>query len=235
MTNPDPMPSSFDFSDCPALLPGYQAAGSTCVTVVVTSGTFQVGNFNQSITSPIRMTFGSQFNVTTRKITPVFGAMHADKMLVQPGLFGDPVVTAVYAQPEFAGVFDQPTSTDFKIKLGLKIKLINPVLGNNCYIASNSDPITLNLSTGTTSPPPPNTPITGQAAEIVLSQPPLAVRSAQHVDNAFGVGGANGCAFGAGVTDWFVNQVAGTPSAAGKNTMIFNEYIASKPYTALGS
>ncbi|WP_019630061.1 hypothetical protein [Actinomadura atramentaria] len=233
--NPDPMPSSFDFSDCPALQDGYQAAGSTCISVVITSGTFSVGNFDQQVTSPIRMTFASQFNKTTRKITPVFGKLRADKMLIQSGLIFKYGLTSVQAQPEYAGVFDQPTSTDFKIKIGLKIKLINPVLGNNCYLGSNSNPITLNLSTGTTNPPAPNTPISGEAATVVLSQPPLAVRSAKHVDNAFSVPGANGCLFGLGVADWIVNEIAGTPAAAGKNTMIYNEYIASKPYTALGS
>ncbi|WP_019630062.1 hypothetical protein [Actinomadura atramentaria] len=233
--NPDPMPSSFDFSDCPALQDGYQAAGSTCVSVVVTSGTFKLGNFDQAFTSPIRMTFASQFNKTTRKITPVFGKLRADKMPVIPGLFGDTGLTAVYAQPEYAGVFDQPTSTDFKIKIGLKIKLVNPVLGENCYLGSDSDPITLNLSTGTTNPPPPNTPISGEAATVVLSQPPLAVRSAKHVDNAFAVPGAHGCLFGLGLADWLVNQIGGTPAAAGNNAMVYNEYIASKPYTALGS
>ncbi|TDD76561.1 hypothetical protein E1293_27015 [Actinomadura darangshiensis] len=231
--NTDPIPDNFDFSDCPTLPAGSDPNFSRCVSVVVTSGTFHVGAFDQAIDKPIQMTFANAYNPETFKYTAVFGKMRAEKMLVQPGLFGDPLLTAVYAQPEFAGVFDQPTSADFHIKMGLKIRLVNPFLGSNCRVGSDSNPITLELTTGTTSPPAPNTPITGEAAKIVRTDPQPTVRSAKHVDNSFAVPGAKGCVFGGGVADWLVNQVGGFPSAGGKNTVIFNEYMVLKPYSQL--
>lgn len=231
--NADPIPATFDFSDCPPLPEGSDLHASRCVSVVVTSGTFQVGKFDQAIDKPIRMTFANAYDPKTFKFTSVFGKMRAERMLVQPGLFGDPLLTAVYAQPEFAGVFDQPTSADFHIKIGLKIRLVNPFLGSKCTVGTDSNPITLELTTGTTAPPAPNTPITGEKATIVRTDPPPTVRSAKHVDNAFAVPGAKGCVFGGGLADWLVNQVGGFPSAGGKNTVVFNEYLAMKPYDQL--
>ncbi|MDL4775575.1 hypothetical protein [Actinomadura xylanilytica] len=231
--NPDPIPATFDFSDCPTLPAGSDLHASTCVSVVVTSGTFHLGKFDQAIEKPIKMTFANAYNPETFQFTSVFGKMHAEKMLVQPGLFGDPLLSAVYAQPEFAGVFDQPTSADFKIKMGLKVRLVNPILGSNCLIGSDSNPILLDLTTGTTAPPAPNTPITGEKATVVRTTPPPTVRSAKHVDNAFSVPGAKGCLFGGGVADWLVNQVGGMPSAGGKNTMVFNEYMSTQAYDKL--
>ncbi|NEA27863.1 hypothetical protein G3I70_35990 [Actinomadura bangladeshensis] len=233
--NPDPIPASFDFSDCPALLPGYTNAGSVCFSTVVTSGTFKLGNFDQTIDQPIRMTFATQYNPTERKNTPVFGKMRAEKMLVQPGLFGDPFLSAVYAQPEYANLFELPPSTDYRIKLGLKVRLINPLLGGSCRIGSDSNPITLNLTTGTTSPPAGVEPLTGEAAQIVKVELPMVVRSAKHVDNTAPAPGAKGCALNGGLVNSVVNLVAGLPNDAGDNAMVFNEYIASKSYTALGS
>ncbi|CNE85043.1 Uncharacterised protein [Mycobacterium tuberculosis] len=231
--NPDPIPSSFDFSDCPALPAGADPQFSHCFTIVVTSGTFQIGNFNQSIDEPIRLTFAQTFNTTTFEFGTVFGKFRAPKMLVQPGLFGDPFLSAVYAQPEYAGVFEFPPSADYRIKLGLKIRLINPILGSHCTVGSDSNPIVLNFTTGTTSPPAPNTPITGEPMTPVRTDPPPVVRSAQHVENSFSVPGAKGCLFGGGVADWLVNQIGGFPSAAGHNTMIQNEYVVEKAYSNL--
>ncbi|WP_243712736.1 hypothetical protein [Actinomadura sp. 6K520] len=231
--NPDPIPESFDFSDCPPLPDGADPRFSRCVSVVVTSGTFQLGNFDQSIDKPIRITFANTYNPTTFEFGSVFGKLRADKMLVQPGLFGDPFLTAVYAKAEYAGFFEQPTSADFRIKLGLKVRLINPVLGSNCTIGTDSNPIMLDLTTGTTAPPAPNSPITGEPATIVRTDPPPTVRSAKHVDNSFSVPGAKGCLFGGGVADWLVNQIGGFPAPAGTNTMIQNEYLAMKSYDQL--
>ncbi|MGW5412558.1 hypothetical protein [Actinomadura geliboluensis] len=229
--NPDPIPSSFDFSDCPPLPAGASPNYSQCWVGVVTSGTFKVGNFDQTIEKPIKITWATTFNTSTFETKNIFGGLDAEKMLVQPGLFGDPFLSAVYAKVEYAGAFEMPVSSDMKINLGVKVRLINPILGSNCTVGTNSNPIMLNLTTGTTSPPPPNTPITGEPATIAQENPP--VLQAKHVGNSFAVPGAKGCLFGGGVADWLVNQIGGFPSPAGKNTMIQNEYIVSKNYSQL--
>jgi hypothetical protein len=107
--------------------------------------------------------------------------------------------------------------------LPVKVKLSNPFLGNSCYIGSNSNPIQLKLTTGTTSPPPPNTPIIGNPGTLEEPVPGLAViRNNRLVDNSFSAPGANGC--GGLLLSWavdpFVDSIVGTPSAAGRNTAI---------------
>jgi hypothetical protein len=108
--------------------------------------------------------------------------------------------------------------------LPVKVKLSNAFLGSNCYIGSNSNPITINLTTGTTSPPPPNTPITGAIGTAKFNEAfTLATfEGGRVVNNSFASSGANGC--GGVLFSWlvdpFVDSILGTPSAAGKNTAI---------------
>src|ERR1700685_3073339 len=49
------------------------------------------------------------------------------------------------------------------LKLPVKVHLENPFLGSSCYVGSSSSPLIWNLTTGTTSPPGPNTAITGSS------------------------------------------------------------------------
>jgi hypothetical protein len=107
--------------------------------------------------------------------------------------------------------------------LPVKVKLSNPFLGSNCYLGSNSNPINLALTTGTTAPPAPNKPISGSSGEFVSPAPTvIALKNNRLVDNSFAVPGASGC--GGFLFSWavdpLVNSIVGTPSAAGSNTAI---------------
>jgi hypothetical protein len=110
------------------------------------------------------------------------------------------------------------------LAMPVKIKLGNPILGSNCYIGSNSNPIQLKLTTGTTAPPPPNTPISGATGEVTESPDGtvLYVKNNKLVDNSWSAPGANGC--GGFLFSWLVDplvdSVNGTPSAAGNNAAI---------------
>jgi hypothetical protein len=110
--------------------------------------------------------------------------------------------------------------------LGLpaKIKLSNPFLGSNCYIGSSSNPVMLNFTSGTTSPPPPNEPITGDPGEGTENEDGSIVTfsGGRLVDNSYAAPGAKGC--GGILFSWavdpFVNSIVGVPSPAGTNTAI---------------
>ena len=110
------------------------------------------------------------------------------------------------------------------VSLPVKIKLSNPFLGSNCYIGSNSNPVSIPLTLGTTSPPPPNTPISGSQGEIVSNEAGTYIKAtgSRLVNNSFATPGASGC--GGILLSWaidpFVNSIVGLPSAAGKNTAI---------------
>jgi hypothetical protein len=109
----------------------------------------------------------------------------------------------------------------------VKVKLSNPFLGSNCYIGSNSSPITLNLTTGTTAPPPPNTPISGETGTFAQTSAftIISFTDAKLVDNSFATPGANGCGgiLFSWLVDPFVNSIVGVPSPAGTNTAILEK------------
>jgi hypothetical protein len=122
------------------------------------------------------------------------------------------------------------------LSMPVKVKLSNPFFGNNCYIGSNSNPIKLNLTTGTTSPPPPNTPISGSPGKFegLEEFKIIALKDNELVDNSFSAPGANGC--GGILFSWavdpLVDSILGTPSAAGRNTAILTgtNYLGGAPY-----
>jgi len=149
--------------------------------------------------------------------------------------------TGVTATVELAGppssikfsALNELTASGVALGMPVKVKLDNPFLGSNCYIGSNSNPIKLNLTTGTTSPPPPNTPISGSPGELVGIEEGaiVATKNNKLVDNSFAAPGANGC--GGILFSWavdpLVNSIVGVPAAAGTNTAILQgtTYIAS--------
>jgi hypothetical protein len=104
--------------------------------------------------------------------------------------------------------------------LGLpaQVKLSNPFLGTTCYDGSNSDPIQIAYTTGTTSPPPPNVPITGKPGSLFSTNNGEIVHivEGELVDNSFAAPGVTGCGVG-GNADAAVNAASGLPSEAGNN------------------
>jgi hypothetical protein len=110
------------------------------------------------------------------------------------------------------------------LKLPVKTHLENPFLGSSCYVGSSGSPLTWNLTTGTTKPPAPNTPITGKAGFIeFLEEGRIAVsKEAVLVDNAWSAPGATGCGgfLVELILDPIINAAAGVPAAAGHNTAI---------------
>jgi hypothetical protein len=152
--------------------------------------------------------------------------------------------TGVTATVELAGsassVKLNPTSilggSGVGLAMPVKIKLDNPFFGNNCYIGSNSNPVKLNLTTGATSPPPPNTSISGSPGEFegLEEFKIIVLKNNKLVDNSFSAPGASGC--GGFLFSWavdpLVDSILGTPSAAGKNTAILtgNNYLGEAGY-----
>jgi hypothetical protein len=109
------------------------------------------------------------------------------------------------------------------IEIPMKVKLDNRLLGSNCYIGSNADPMVLKLGTGITAPPAPNQPIQGAPGEITFNQSftLITIADGRLVDNAFAVPKARGCGgLLSPFIDPLVNSILGTPSPGGRNTAI---------------
>jgi hypothetical protein len=107
------------------------------------------------------------------------------------------------------------------LTLPVRAHLKNAFVGESCFIGSGTKPITLNLTTGTTSPPPPNKAIKGSGGtkETKEGGNLIVYKADSLVDNAFSVPQVEGC--GTLVTP-ILNAKFGLPSAAGHNSAILN-------------
>jgi hypothetical protein len=117
------------------------------------------------------------------------------------------------------------------LKMPVKAHLENPFLGSSCYVGSSSSPIIWNLTSGKTSPPPPNESISGFGgeAEFLEGGKIIEVKNNKLVDNAWSAPGATGC--GGFLVEVILNPIinasSGLPAAAGKNTAILKGVVSS--------
>jgi len=114
--------------------------------------------------------------------------------------------------------------TGIALSLPLKVHLENPLLGSGCYLGSNAHPVVIELTTGTTSPPPPNKPITGSPGEISFgAEGVISLKNGSLVNNSFAAPVAEGCG---GLFSFLIDPILdaklGLPSAAGHNTAVLS-------------
>jgi len=225
-----PAPGYEQFTGCPTV--AENPATLACVRSVIKSGHFEMGNKDVPITNPMVLTGGSDFHMVFANSQ---GGLKPAKQLVPGGVIGitglDWLVNflsleglKLYAVTELVGA---PTVGQTALSLPIRVHLINPVLGNNCYVGSPSNPIKLNLTTETTSPPPPNTPISGTPQEFSFDESSgiLTFKNGTFVDNSFAAPGASGCVltlfgFIPISINGLVNSTAGLPAPAGTNETI---------------
>jgi hypothetical protein len=111
------------------------------------------------------------------------------------------------------------------LELPVRVKLGNTFLGNSCYIGSAAHPIVQHLTTGTTSPPPPNTAISGSVGELEFKDEfqLVIIKNNSLVDNAYAAPAAEGCG---GIFSFLIDPAVdaklGLPSPAGHNTTRLN-------------
>lgn len=134
-------------------------------------------------------------------------------------LFGNPI-TSVSAVSELAGTATYGAS----IHLPLKVKLENVTLGSGCYIGSEEEPISLNLTYGKTSPPAGTEPISGEASTATKDGGAILVITGKLVENAFAAPGASGCTILPFLADPIINAKEGLPSPAGSNLAVLSGY-----------
>jgi len=122
------------------------------------------------------------------------------------------------------------------LKLPVKVHLENPFLGKSCYVGSNSNPIIWNLTTGTTNPKSPNTPITGKPGfpEIKENYTLAEILDNELVENNWSAPAASGCG---GILSFLVDplldSMAGLPSSEGHSSAVLKNTIASATVAAV--
>jgi hypothetical protein len=105
------------------------------------------------------------------------------------------------------------------LSLPIKVKLENPLLGSNCYVGSNSNPIVVNLTTGTSGS------VKGSSGEQVEKGEGqiIDLENTSLVNNTFSAPAASGCGgLFSFLIDPIVDSRLGLPSATGKNTAVLN-------------
>lgn len=232
----EPAPGYTQFAGCPSPEEVPPPAITGCIRSVVSGGHLQVGKKDVPIKAPLTISGGvneelENFTANSK------GGLSKVKQEVPGGIIG---LTGLDWLINFLGLEDlklyavtelaAPPSgfTISTVTIPIKVNLINPILGSKCYIGSTASPITLKLTTGTTSPPAPNKPITGKEPTPSFDEKEiLHLDNGIYVDNSFSAPGASGCTltlfgFIPISLNGFVNSQSGLPAAAGTNEAVQN-------------
>jgi hypothetical protein len=225
---------------------------ASCVASDSPSGSIKIGN-STATTGDTNLQFGLIYSPpsgTYSYASPSGGALIAAPVQIPGGLLGlmcpssIPVVSQlcqeatdnslnnVTAQVESVG-----NPSNFSIDAGLSagqpivtlqvvIQLQNPLLGSDCYLGTDSDPIVLhpeNLTAPTLSGQnfDPNGTPDSSGAMFGYS-----LTGANQGDSTFAVPGASGCG-PLGVADDAINLKDGLPSPSGNNDLVLNNAVTS--------
>jgi hypothetical protein len=225
-----PKPGYTQFAGCPDNVENPKITG--CLNMKIKSGNFKMGNKNVPIEKPFRLSGGyaetGAFTFNSK------GGLEKVKQKVPGGIIGLTGLTwlaeflgiealTLYATTELAGN-PQPLAEPAYLPVKVHLENTTGVLGPNCYVGSTASPITLLLTTHTTSPPPPNTPISGKEPEFAFDEATgiLHLNNGVFVDNSFSAPGASGCVltlfgFIPISINGLVNTQSGLPAPAGTN------------------
>jgi hypothetical protein len=131
---------------------------------------------------------------------------------VKPSTVVDPTANQAFfcLTGPFNGCFGVPNRSSV-LKVPIKVHLHNLLLGPNCYIGSNANPIVLNLDEIPTSHP-----VQSAAGNATI------VSGVEVADETFAVPGASGCGL-LGSLDLAVNLKVGLPSPSGRNAALIDE------------
>lgn len=244
-----------NFGDCPTSNPEV----NTCLFAQTTSGEFKIGSTAVPITKTITLQGGLKQLESETVDLELIGSRDGNTLsktpqtvpggllkIVAPEFFPEILrnifnefinngITGVTASTELVGnphvlLLNAIFQTGPALILPVRVHLENSFLGSKCFVGSKAHPITIGFTTGTTSPPPPNTPITGSPGETEFMDEGALLLDNKNslVENAFAAPEAEGCGsqilFGlfTGIIDSAVDSEIGLPSAAGHNTAILN-------------
>jgi len=242
-----------NFGNCPTKTTGV----NYCVFAQTSSGEFKIKKTTVPITKTITLQGGVIDNEETGAETWVNAANGAETLsktpqtvpgglfkIVAPEFFPEILkvifnefinkgITGATATTELVGNISINRSKLFSASgvgliLPLRVHLENTFLGNECYVGSKAHPVDVELTTGTTSPPLPNEPITGSRGEFEVKEEGNLIIAKKNtlVNNSFAAPTAEGCGseilFGlfTGLIDDAVDSELELPSAAGNNTAI---------------
>ncbi len=234
------------FTDCPLHDPIMRQAAPGfamgCIKSVTASGTFTINGLPVQITHPVTVQFGtySDMDASGNQVFHVVPPQDGAELLAEPEVIpgGLLVLLCASTDPRVARLCATATrtgKTDLSVEVQLagpitnfsplaespftlpvKVKLGNPLLGGNCSIGSDSDPIVLNPlfnpvgTLGFESDPDPM-----RFPNVAV----LSITGSNLTDDVFSVPAATGCGPG-GAADDAINATLGLPSPSGNNHLV---------------
>lgn len=212
-----------NFSDCPRTAPNAVA----CVDIQNTSGNLNIKGFNVPLGESLEIRGALSSPETGLTFIPPTGTtgFFARAVQVPGGLLGIefPIPgNSVTATTELAGSPSEIriNPQNQSIRIPVRVQLTNFLLGMDCHIGTNRNPVILNLVTETTSPPAPNRPISGHLGTFESpAEGTVIFRGNLNVENSFAVPAATECGLGLGLINLLVDTRLRLPSAAGNNSI----------------
>lgn len=206
-----------EFLDCPETAPTVYF----CVVAHTTSGEFKMGSKNVPIVNPITLQGGLPKALPPTSLIP---ARDGNTVISPPqkvpggllglpglleGIGGEVTATASLAGPPSDILINEVAvlqgGHETAVQLPLKIKLSNPLLGEECMIGSEAEPVVLHLET------------TKLGTESTIAKKKIFKLSDVVLeDKSFAVPAAKNC----GLSTLLVNLLAGLPSPAGHNKAV---------------
>ncbi|HXB65185.1 MAG TPA: hypothetical protein VNV42_09960 [Solirubrobacteraceae bacterium] len=216
------------FAQCPR----FRVGVNLCVYAETFGGEVSIGRRTVQIERPLVIQGGIVKNERTNAETFV-GALNGATLSRVPqkvpgGLLGQPLYVSLELIPPadelIVSLADLENRQGAAFVLPARMHLEGSRLGGECYVGSITGPIVLHLTSGTTHPGPPNTPISGKVGRIGAKDDfeLLEIVGNSLVDNTFSAPVATGCggATLAPLVDPLVDRELGLPSADGHNTII---------------
>jgi hypothetical protein len=231
------------FAECPLS----NEKVTDCIFSVTSSGSVTIGNKTVPIKNPVTLQGGAYLNEAEEQVfvgaengdtlsktaQPVPGGLVGITAptwwpkfvqdwfnnLISEGFTGVDATVEIAGPDSSVKVSNENLINQTGTALGLpaKVHLENAILGNNCYIGSNSKPVQVDLTTGTSGA------LTGSVGTVTFNEEftIATISGGKLVNGTFAAPGASGCG---GIFSLFVdplvNTVLGTPSASGKNSAI---------------
>ncbi|MEU3722873.1 hypothetical protein [Streptomyces sp. NPDC031705] len=195
---PAPGPS-YDFSDCPALPAGVDAARWKC-EVMTATGSLTLGNRTLPEFAPMTVTH-AEGPMPDGSRGQVWGALRSAPTAVPGGLSGSPggdrsPALGLSVQPEYGGRSDFYTVGDDMGLFTVRYRALGPLLPRGCVIGAGETPVEIRLKRVGPS-------------ERVSKNPPVIKFAA--VDDTFAVPAAEGC----GPLGRVLNDRLGLPAQTG--------------------
>jgi hypothetical protein len=226
---------------------------AACIAGNATSGTIKIGNIVTTVTEPVNVQFGTFIppGDTSFYPAPVVAPEdnNAAELVTKPDLIPESLTTALgcstatdptiehmcQVAQDRGGIFNQVYAlaenvnnvSNFNLlnwTQDIKFQLLNPLLGFNCYIGTDQQPVVVNpqlsLGPGGTASETPDPDPTAHPDTFVL-----ALSGAVATDTTFSAPGVLGCGPGGLANipiDEALDTSSGLPSASGNNSLTLN-------------